>query len=51
MMRYGVRWREFTKSFDIVIKDKFFETEEQMEKFERRLVLKDNFIDIIGHYF
>ena len=45
---FGVRWMEFDKNDRPVIKDKFFDTQKQMDGFIKRLEKKSNFYKIIA---
>lgn len=43
---YGVRWQEFNKKDELVMKEKNFETEKARDKFIEKLMQKDNFYSI-----
>ena len=39
----GVRWSEFNKRNEAVVKEKFFDTKEQLDRFVTKLEEKPNF--------
>jgi len=43
---YGIRWQEFNKKDQLVMKEKYFETEKALNKFIEKLIQKDNFHSI-----
>jgi len=43
---YGIRWQEFNKKDQLVMKEKYFETEKALNKFIEKLMQKDNFHSI-----
>lgn len=43
MELFGVRWSEFNKSNILVVKEKFFSSEENLDKFVLKIEQKDNF--------
>jgi len=43
---YGIRWQEFNKKDQLVMKEKNFETEKALNKFIEKLIQKDNFHSI-----
>jgi len=43
---YGIRWQEFNKKDQLVMKEKYFETEKALNKFIEKLTQKDNFHSI-----
>ena len=43
---YGIRWQEFNKKDQLVMKEKYFETEKALNKFIEKLIHKDNFHSI-----
>ncbi len=43
---YGIRWAEFNKRDELVVKEKIFDTEKKRFNFVEKLVLKDNFYHI-----
>ena len=46
MYGYGVRWLEFNKKDQLVMKEKYFETEKALNRFIEKLMKKDNFHSI-----
>jgi hypothetical protein len=46
MKNYGVRWQEFNRQDQLVMKEKWFETEKTRESFITKLEAKDNFYEI-----
>ncbi len=43
---YGIRWQEFNKKDQLVMKEKYFKTEKALNKFIEKLIQKDNFYSI-----
>jgi desulfoferrodoxin (superoxide reductase-like protein) len=46
---YGVRWIEFNKRDEAVMKEKFFKTAKAMDKFIEKVQQKDNFYEIYSY--
>jgi len=46
---YGVRWQEFNKANQVILKQKIFRSEKSMEKFVDKLIMKDNFYRIVAY--
>ncbi len=42
--QYGVRWSEVNRRDGIVVKEKFFEKESQLDRFSDKVAYKDNFV-------
>jgi len=48
MKTFGVRWMEFDKNDRTVIKDKFFDTQKQLDNFIDKLKKKSNFYKFVA---
>ena len=46
MTEFGIRWQEFNRRDELVMKEKIFKTDKAREKFVEKLEEKDNFYQI-----